>query len=403
MRFVVPLIAVVACVEQPSGPAGPSVSSHTAKRQFGLPMQFPVDVLFVVENSPQMAAHRATLVANAQNFVAALDLFPFGRPDLHLGVITSDVGSRGGLDNTATAHGDCSENGDAGIMKSTATGGNFWIDTRAADGNAITNYTGSLADQLAATIEALPTGCSFPRPLEAVRRAVANPSNAGFVRDRAQLAIVFLGASDDCSFQHQTFLDGADAYRCVDQPGDLVSLDDLAMAVKNVKADPAMAWIAGAFGPATPFVDDPQNRTVAPSCTSSDQSRTAQPGVRLQAYLDRFPNRSLATSICDEDVSEPISFLAQGYKVDLGLVCFDETVIDVDPSTPGDQYECAVSYTTETFGEVVLPPCRDGETRPCWRLEVEPLCPDGSMLTPKFDNLLPFNEPALATIECVVE
>jgi len=405
MRLVVLVVLTLGCTSDPQPATGPVTTSHVVRREIPLGIQHQLDLLFVVDNSPQMAAHRATLIANARNFIDVLDREPLGFPDLHLAVITTDVGSRGAGDNTASVHGDCSENGDAGVMKAAgAIGHNYFTDQRRGDGIRELDYDGSLDDALAATFEALPTGCSFPRPLEAVRRAVANPANAGFVRDDAYLAVIFLTASDDCSFTHETFLDGADAFSCVEQPNALVPVADFAAALKNLKADPAKVVVGGAFGPAEPFVSDPQTRTVEPSCTATDaqlRSRDAQPGVRMHAFFDQFPNRSQAISLCESDLTDALGLLDVLVKTTLGVACFDEPLVDRDPETPDLQAECA-SWLEFAGDQRVLTECTDGDARTCWRFTEDPSCPLDALRL-DFDNYLPSIEPTLAVIECVAQ
>jgi len=177
MRFAA-LLLIVACSDPE--PTGPSITSRVEYKDIPLFIQPAIDVLVVVDNSPQAAPHRATFQEAARQLGSALETLPIiHTPDLHLGIVTTDLGSRGADDTTATAHGDCSPNGDGGVMFTAAstTSLNYLIDARRGDGVRELNYAGSLGDALASTVEALPTGCSFPRPLEAIRRSLHNPSN----------------------------------------------------------------------------------------------------------------------------------------------------------------------------------------------------------------------------------
>ena len=51
------------------------------------------------------------------------------------------------------------------------------------------------------------TGCGFEQHLLAMRRALENnPANAGFLRDNAFLAVIFIADEDDCTFAKSAML-----------------------------------------------------------------------------------------------------------------------------------------------------------------------------------------------------
>jgi hypothetical protein len=407
--------SITSCAE-PAEPTEPTVTSHVVRREIPLQRHVQLDLLFVIDSSPAIATHRPTLVANARTLVDVLGTIPGGPPDLHLGIVTTDVGTRGAGDSTSTAHGDCSPDGDAGapLIEGSVTG-RFLSDAPQLDGSRVTNYTGELGQIVQASFDriAAGTGCSFVRPLEAMRRALANPENAGFLRPGAYLAVVFLTAQDDCSFQHASFLDGAtDTFGCVADPAALVPVADYVSFLHSLKQDPTQIVVMGAFGPASPFVADPATRTVEPSCTID--ARAATPGVRLQAFLDQFPNRSSFTSLCQSDLTDAFGLLSQLFKVTLGVACFDDPIPDADPITPGAQYDCAASIV-ETFadrtderlmlrcqGDAVPPP---GTSGPCWQLVADPqTCPTGGQKLSLANAFASADaNRSLAILECVIE
>lgn len=392
-------LAFASCFEE-APPAGPTTTSFVVRREIPLLSQQQIDLVFVVDNSPAMASHRANLSTNARRFVDALGDLQFGMPDVHIGVITTDVGARGSEDTTATPVGDCTANGDAGVSRAVGAIGNFFTDRRLSDGTRQINYDGNLDDNLAATFDALPTGCSFARPLEAIRHAIDNPANTGMIREHAGLVVVFLSASDDCSFRHSTFLEGADAFSCTEST-DLVPVAELAAALKASKDDPAKVIVAGGFGPAEPFVANAQDRTVEPSCVI-DQ-RSAQPGVRLAAFLDQFPNRNSFASLCQDDLVPVLELLQQLIKITLGAPCFEQTIPDVDPVTPGDQFDCAAWLRARDTGEeTVLPPC-DDTNQTCWQIvENTAACPGASSQILELEHYFPSSDPTTLFIECAV-
>src|ERR1700712_2487111 len=54
-----------------------------------------VDILFVVDDSPSMLDKQANLAANFPNFINVLNTIQGGLPDVHIGVVTSDLGASG--------------------------------------------------------------------------------------------------------------------------------------------------------------------------------------------------------------------------------------------------------------------------------------------------------------------
>src|SRR3954463_379131 len=81
-----------------------------------------IDILFVIDDSPSMADKQANLAANFPNFIDVLNTIEGGLPDVHIGVVTSDVGTKGALDSApgpsiGSGPGSCSGNGKAGNLQ----------------------------------------------------------------------------------------------------------------------------------------------------------------------------------------------------------------------------------------------------------------------------------------------
>ncbi len=330
-----------------------------------------IDLLFVIDSSPAMAPHRARLLENYRRYVEILEAQPGGLPDLHIGVVTADVGTRGPNDvgpgpTIGTGAGACTSEGDRGeLRRATAEGGTFLSDVVRPDGSRARNYAGSLADAVLGLADVGAAGCTYARPLEAMRRALAgNPANAGFLRPDAYLAVVLITAGDDCSFGSAAFTGGVlDRSRCEADPGGLVGLDAYVAFLRSLKDDPSQVLLVGGFAPAG-----------APACAD------VRPAARLTALLDAFPERADVASICEPDFSEPMSLLAQLLKVQLGVPCLGARPLDVDPARDGLQASCAAWYSYGHRGELVqenIPACRGDELVPCWQLADDLLrCPD---------------------------
>src|SRR6476469_1440191 len=54
-----------------------------------------IDILFVIDDSPSMLDKQTNLKANFPNFINVLNTIEGGLPNVHLGVVTSDLGSKG--------------------------------------------------------------------------------------------------------------------------------------------------------------------------------------------------------------------------------------------------------------------------------------------------------------------
>ena len=172
-----------------------------------------LDLLFMVDNSSSMAPAQQKLIQELQSFVAALEALPGGLPDLHVAVVSSDMGAPG--DSVGSIG--CTPVGDEGHFQAaprgacTATGlepGAMFI----SNSGGVANYTGELSDVLTCIAALGSTGCGFEHQLASVARALgadgvpAPVSNAGFLRDDAELAIILLSNEDDCSAPPDTTL-----------------------------------------------------------------------------------------------------------------------------------------------------------------------------------------------------
>src|SRR5262245_36663849 len=60
-----------------------------------------IDILFIIDNSPSMLDKQTNLKNNFPNFINVLNTIQGGLPNVHLGVVTSDLGSKGADDATA--------------------------------------------------------------------------------------------------------------------------------------------------------------------------------------------------------------------------------------------------------------------------------------------------------------
>lgn len=286
-----------------SPPIDPMVTSRV--EYFDVPLTTPrqIDLLVVVDNSAAMANYEATWLVNTGHFMNLLERIAGG---LHIGVITTDVETDGGRLRTVD-----------GVQ------GTFISSIKLANGVRQTNYTGELADAFT-ELATVGTNGGTARPLDAMRAAIGDPTNAGFVRHLdTHLAVVIITPSDD---------PGSD------------DLDDIAAVLRATKSDPSEVTV---------------------SVVSSPSSQ------RLHAFTYAFPNRSTFTSIEGENWTDGVSLFGD-LRQPLGNPCLMARLADLDPEMPGLQPECTVSYRFRDFSERIVPGCA-GANPPCWRVVEDPL------------------------------
>jgi hypothetical protein len=199
-----------------------------------------IDILFMVDNSPSMDPKQNALARNFTKMIDVLKSLPDGLPDVHIGVVSSNMGAGNGA-----MGGNCGMGlGDMGLLwgndpnnpiASVADNGNYFVN---ADPNnpppaliapgcglnlgarwiediqdpngfvRIRNYDSNnlqLQDVFSCLATAVGTsGCGQEHQLQATRVALIpqariNDANNEFLRPNAYLAIVLITDEDDCS------------------------------------------------------------------------------------------------------------------------------------------------------------------------------------------------------------
>ena len=385
-----------------------------------------VDLLFVVDDSPSMLDKQINLTTNFPSFLDRLQAVQGGLPNLHVGVITTDMGTKAsGSVLPAPAIGQIGQGGCAGTGKGGAlqvfnapVTGKYLVDVEAGGGARTRNYTGPLADAFSAMAKAGAGGCGFEQPLAAMRAALdGNAANTGFLRSEAMLGVVFLTDEDDCSarstelFGPETpVLGPLQSFRCtrfgvkcavggltpdeMNQVGaksgcgasvGAALMDDVAPYrdfLRGLKRDPKRIAVTGIVGPVEPYAVElrapPGGGTpqlaLAHSCTYAGPTggEVADPGTRLKSLFDEFPDRSARTSICERDLSGGLVQLADLFRQAIGNPCVTAELADAKPKTAGLQADCVVE---DVIGASVIEVAScDGNltARPCWRLEADP-------------------------------
>jgi hypothetical protein len=390
-----------------------------------------IDILFVIDDSGSMADKQSNLATNFPNFVNVLNTIEGGLPDVHIGVVSSDMGTKG-IDGAAgpgvgtVGQGGCANTGDDGKLQTSGAmvTGSFISDIKQTDGTRLRNYTGAL-DQVFAQMARLgATGCGFEQHLHSMQRSLQNTqANPGFLRPDAFLAVIFIADEDDCSMQNASLLAAGDtgplgpltSFRCTrfgvtcqvggtttDQmnqigvknqcsPADnsqyLAKVSSFVTYLKGLKTDPSKVIVAGIMGVTDPFaveqrqINGMNQIALAHSCTYNSPSgpQVADPPIRIKFFLDQFPNRSTFTTICQPDLSAGLQQIAQLLKTALGNPCIEgQLKMPIDCSASD-----VSNYLKPNQMEKVIPQCDAGATvKPCWRIMMNTMkCPTG-------DNLL---------------
>ncbi len=381
-----------------------------------------LDLLFVIDDSASMADKQNNLAVNFPNFINTLNSVEGGLPNIHLGVVTTDMGTTAtqsaspGPGIGTIGQGGCAANGKNGALQTNGAmvTGTFISDIKQTDGTRLKNYTGDLATTFAQMARVGATGCGFEQPLFAMRRALENnPSNAGFLRPNALLGVVFLTDEDDCTARtteifapDSTTIGPLTSFRCtrfgVTCSGGGATSDAMntvgtktgctsneqATLVEHVqpfhdflvglKSDPNMVVVGGIMGDPEPFavetrtINQQSQTALAHSCQYQGVSglEVADPGSRMKAFFDLFPNHATFSTVCQPDLSVALENLGILAGRLTGSACLTGEVADVDPGTPGTQLDCIVEDVVGA-NATRIPQCGSPETPPCWKVEVD--------------------------------
>jgi len=415
MRLFV-LIALVGCIDRHVQEVSPTEPGAEIK---AIPLEADLDLLFVIDNSASTADKQVTFQNNFANFIAALDQFPTGRPSLHIAVVntTVDIGVAGfgGCPSP-----DPNDNGLFQVGSNCGVAGRFLIDEPTPTGR-MTNYGGTLASTFTCMASVGDRGCGFEAPLEAMKRALdgSRAENAGFRRNGAELAIVFLTDEDDASIADSTVftLPGSNddfrvqplyAYAC-DQPisasapgrytncrprtdsylkpvSDYVDFlaPDRPMVAVIASPPPGLTTADGqqanintdaiVTGPLTFASGASQALALQPStsCTINNNPAIGRPALRLADFVANFgARRGKFYNVCQPDYSTVLKNLDDDLEVDV-LPCLEGPLATPLDCTVTDVQNRGTSAETSQ----VIPARSELGTKPCWQALADPMtCP----------------------------
>jgi hypothetical protein len=431
---------VSAGADSAAGDGGDAGASDLELVMFAHQTNRDVDILFVIDNSLGMIFRQAKLIESFKSFTDTLESLPAGLPNVHIAVVSSDMGA--GRFQASDIPG-CKHGGDQGVFQTAprgscvATGllpGQRFIANVGGTRNYDTDKT--IADVFACLAPLGSGGCGFEHPLASALRALgadgapAPPENAGFLRPNAYLSIILLTDEDDCSAPADSDLfDPASKYvsdplgplssfRCSEfgvlcggsQPprttaatlsgcasaedGRLLRIGDVVAQLKTLKADRNKILAAAFAGPPMPYAvelvppvlkDDPsQWPAVVPSCKGSDGNTPAAPGVRIEQWVYAFGHNGVFEEICPDDFAPGLQRIAKSIGDVLGPPCLMARIANAT-GPRGDRPDCTIiDHTYDSGGMLIdtpLPSCVDnGNVAPCWTLTDDASCPNGKLL-----------------------
>jgi hypothetical protein len=197
------------------------VAEQSEKGRITLSVNRNVDLLFMVDNSKSMGLSQENLLRNFPGFMDRLAELPGGLPNVHIAVISSDMGAGDGVSVGGCGAGGT---GDRGVFRSTprdlCTATN--LDPGAtfiSDIGGVRNYSGALRDVFTCIAALGEDGCGYEHQFASVTRALGADGqpppveNQNFLRDDAYLAIIMITNEDDCSAPADSLLFDTSANR----------------------------------------------------------------------------------------------------------------------------------------------------------------------------------------------
>ena len=146
-----------------------------------------LDILFMIDNSSSMRLSQANLEANFPGFMDVLKNLPGGLPNIHVAVVSSDMGAGDGSIASCSASG-----GDNGIFKYTPAG-NCAVSPLAPNATylsnvgGVANYTGDISTLFSCVAALGEGGCGFEQTLLSVTHALGADNFDGAGKKRTSI------------------------------------------------------------------------------------------------------------------------------------------------------------------------------------------------------------------------
>jgi len=325
----------------------------------------------MIDDSSSMRLSQDNLMRNFPVLMNTLQNLPGGMPNVHIGVISSDMGagdgSIAGCDSSGGKHGIFQYTPRGTCTSSGLAAGATYI----SDIGGVRNYTGNLADVFTCIAAIGETGCGFEHQFAAITRALGADGlpppleNQGFVRPDAYLAIVMITDEDDCSASPGVplFDTGSNTniasqlgppanFRCnefghlcngkkpprlapngdvnatvtldgcvpAEDAGMLIPVSTIVSQLRALKPFPdQQVLVAAVAGPPAPYTvawKNPSRADTGPwpvighSCVATDGS-IADPAVRITRWVESFCENGILMSTCESNYGPSLDRLAQ--------------------------------------------------------------------------------------------
>ncbi len=410
MRAVV-LLLLVACHEQELTP-----DARVEVALVPTSANSDLDLLFVIDDSTALLDTQIAVVSAFPSLTDQLDALSSGRPNLHVGVVSPDLGTLGALDSEpgpsiGSGPGSCSGSGKAGILQNPGSivTGRYIVDLATGD-TRTTNYSGSIGDAFKSIASLGSYTCGFEQHLQAMKRGLENNvENAGFLRLEARLAVIVFTDEDDCSFAHSSFVSTdtslygpLQSFRCSHfgitcdvggaTPDEMNELgpksnchanetaeilmhpSDYVTFLQSLKADPRDVMFGTLAG--DPIVDvelitPPGGGAGTPALANICAPHDAiAPSVRL-AEMPAQLHRGSFESVCASDMRPAMTSFGRQLRNLVGDACLAR-----DIALPAD---CRVFDQTRS-AESELPLCDKTIVTDCYQLVEDPSCTAGQHL-----------------------
>lgn len=337
--FAVLICSVVAlgCNDTPLAPLGNtlSVTTNDLSPEIG---SNQVDILWMIDSSGSMNDEQAELAKGFSEFVSALAEIG---ADFRIGVVTSDMvnrAHRGALQSQLGCVGDPgnAEPVDPALIEICAqmdlqrpyleytsyvgAGGALDLERLERDFRCIATV-GTCGSGLEAGIQTV---------LQALSPEMLSTVNAGFLRDDAYLAVMFLTDEEDCSFGGSfTPASNDDCYIRETRDQMIDPRDAFDQLVAHKGGDASRVLIAGIIAPPSPreLPTRPQiiaNQSWPVSCNyqrDGGEEQTGRDGSRYRDMLTLAGPRGVEESICAADFRNALQKIGQVLRDSLDVNC----------------------------------------------------------------------------------
>src|SRR5256714_7495395 len=164
------LFALWACTSHPLLAPDPRPEEETHQSYEVNPVR-DIDILFLIDDSPSMEDKQVNLRKNFPAFMTELQKIPGGLPNVHIAVVTSDLGA-----GPTTLNEQCYVGGKRGIFRTNPLCKlNNPMTERfiaSADAGMKNNFQGRIEDVFSCLAAAGAMGCGFEHQLQAIRLAL---------------------------------------------------------------------------------------------------------------------------------------------------------------------------------------------------------------------------------------